>query len=131
MTAAKRLGIWMDHSNAHLMEFTNGEIETKFLESEFTHDEKSESMGKSENLMHNKEQQKQGAFYKKLEAVIRNYDEVLLFGPTTAKNELANLLKDNHQFEHVKVIVEQGSKMTTNQEHTFVKDYFTKAVHAA
>ncbi|MGE0638581.1 MAG: hypothetical protein AB7G44_06160 [Bacteroidia bacterium] len=131
MTAAKRLGIWMDHSSAHLMEFTAGEIETKFIESEFTHNEKAESMEKSENLMHNKEQQKQGAFYKKLEAVIRNYDEVLLFGPTTAKNELANLLKEDHHFAAIKIIVEHGGKMTTNQEHAFVKEYFSKAVYAA
>ena len=56
MTTSKNLGIWMDHSNAHIMEFTTGTIETKIISSKFTHDEKVESLNKSESLMHNKEQ---------------------------------------------------------------------------
>jgi len=50
---------------------------------------------------------------------------VLLFGPTTAKNELANLLKDDHLFEKIKVEVRQADRMTENQEHAFVKDHFS------
>lgn len=95
MTAAKRLGIWMNHSNAHLMEFTT-DIKTNIVESEFNHQEKEHSLGKNENLMHNKEQHKQAEYYKKLGDVIRNYDEVLLFGPTDAKVELLNILKADH-----------------------------------
>ena len=59
MTTAKDLGIWMDHSSAHIMEFTVDPIETTTLESKFTHEEKELSIGKSENVMHNKEQHQQ------------------------------------------------------------------------
>ena len=125
MTANKRLGIWMDHATAHLMEFTVDPIETKSIESKFTHEEKEHSLGKNENLMHHKEQHEQADYYKKLGEVIRNYDHVILFGPTDAKVELFNLLKANHLFEKIKIEVEQADKMTENQQHAFVKKHFS------
>jgi stalled ribosome rescue protein Dom34 len=117
MTPTKNLGIWMDHASANLMEFTNEPIETKTVESAFTHEEKAD-------VMHNKEQQQQSAFYKKIGESIKNYDEVILFGPTDAKQELFNLLKADHHFDKIKIEVKQSDKMTENQQHAFVKDYF-------
>ncbi|MDQ3194211.1 MAG: hypothetical protein M3P82_04335 [Bacteroidota bacterium] len=125
MTSGKKLGIWMDHSNAHLMEFTSDPIESKTIESEFTHQDKEQTLVKSEKGMHNKEQHKQSEYYKKLGEVIRNYDEVVLFGPAEAKQQLYNLIKDDHLFEKVKIEVKQSDKMTENQQHAFVKKYFS------
>ena len=123
MKEANRLGIWMDHSSAHLMEFTT-EIKTIIIESEFNHQVEEQSLSKSESLMHNKEQHKQAEFYKKLGEIIRNYDEVLLFGPTNAKEELYNILKIDPLFFSIKFVVSQGDKMTVNQKHAFVREHF-------
>ncbi len=123
---AKKLGIWMDHANAHLMEYTNQPIETKTIESKFTHQEKEHSIGKSENLMHNKEQHQEAAYYKQLGEVIKKYDDVLLFGPTQAKVELLNLLRADHHFEKIKIETKHADKMTVNEQHAFVRDYFTE-----
>jgi hypothetical protein len=129
MTATKKLGIWMDHSNAHIMELNDSnQIETKTIESNFTHEEKDESLQKSESLMHNKEQHDQSAFYKKLGEVIQNYDEVILFGPTEAKVELFNILRADHQFGKIKIKTQQADKMTTPQQHAFVKKYFKDTI---
>ena len=125
MTAPKKLGIWMDHSSAHLMEFTADPIKTEVIASKFTNQEKEHSLTKGENLMHNKEQQQQGAFYKKLGEAIIGYDEVLLFGPTSAKAELLNTLREDHHFDKTKIDVLQADKMTENQQHAFVKDHFS------
>ena len=125
MTAPKKLGIWMDHSSAHLMEFTTDPIKTEVIASKFTSQEKEHSLTKGENLMHNKEQQQQGAFYKKLGEAIIGYDEVLLFGPTSAKAELLNTLREDHHFDKTKIDVLQADKMTENQQHAFVKDHFS------
>ena len=122
----KKIGIWMDHSNANLMELTTAPIETKTLASEFTHEEKEVTLEKGEKSMHHKEQHQQAAYYKKLSAVILGYDEVLLFGPTTAKDELLNTMKANHLFEKIKIEVKQADKMTENQQHVFVQNYFSK-----
>ncbi|MES2374343.1 MAG: hypothetical protein V4557_17325 [Bacteroidota bacterium] len=124
MTSTKNLGIWMDHASANLMEFTNEPIETKTVESAFTHEEKADSLGNSEHVMHNKEQQMQSAFFKKLGDSIKGYDEVILFGPTDAKQQLFNLLKADHHFDNIKIEVKSSDKMTENQQHAFVRDHF-------
>ncbi len=124
MTTALYLGICMDHSSAHLMEFSPDTIETKTIASQFTHQEKGESLNKGERLMHNKEQHQQAAYYKKLGEVIKNYSGVILFGPTDAKVELFNILKADHHFANIKIEVKQTNKMTENQQHAFVKEYF-------
>ncbi len=129
MATAKSLGIWMDHTNANLMEFTTDPIETKVITSQFTHEEKEQSLGKSENRMHNKEQHEQADYYRKLGNIIRNYEEVILFGPTEAKVELYNTLKDDHLFSKIKIEVVQADKMTENQQHAFVKEHFSKRLH--
>ncbi len=126
MKTGKCLGIWMDHSAAHLMELKTSAIETKIIESKFTHEIKEESLRKSEKLMHNREQHEQSEYYKKLGDVIKNYEGVLLFGPTDAKVELFNVLKADHLFEKIKIEVKQADKMTENQEHAFVREYFSR-----
>ena len=126
MTTANDLGIWMDHNNAHLMEFTSDPIETKTLDTAFTHTVKEDTLKKSEILMHNKEQHEQGEYYKKLGEVIKHYKWVVLFGPTNAKVELYNLLKEDHLFAKIKIDVVQADKMTENQQHAFVKTHFSR-----
>jgi len=126
MTTAKNLGIWMDHSSANLMEFTTDPIETKTIASKFTHEEKEHSLGKSERLMHNKEQHQQSEYYKELGNAIKNYEEVVLFGPTDAKVELLNVLRADHRFAKTKIEIKQADKMTENQQHAFVKEYFSR-----
>jgi hypothetical protein len=126
MSTAKNLGIWMDHSNAHLMEFTTDPIETNTIASKFTHSEKEESLGKSENLMHNKEQHQRSEYYKKLGETIRLYEHVLLFGPTEAKTELFNVLRADHRFEKIKIDIRPADKMTEHQQHAFVREHFSR-----
>src|SRR5690349_16203487 len=126
MTATKNLGIWMDHKNAHLMEFTNETNEIKIITSKSTHEATGESQNKSENVMHNKEQNQQAEYYKLLGEAIKNYDEVILFGPTEAKSELLNILREDHRFEKINIQVKAADKMTENQQHAFVRNYFLK-----
>jgi stalled ribosome rescue protein Dom34 len=125
MTTTKKLGIWMDHSSAYLIEYPIGPIE-EIVTSKFTHEEKESSLTKSEHLMHNKEQHEQAAFYKQLGDAIKNYEEVLLCGPTDAKQELYNLLREDHLFENIKIDVEPADKLTDNQLHAFVRAHFSK-----
>ena len=125
MKSTKSLGIWMDHSNAYLMELAIGTMISKTVESQPKLQVKEEDLYyKDESHMLNKEQKRLSAYYRKLSDVILNYEEVILFGPTEAKNELLNLLKDNHLFDKIKIDVKSADKMTENQQHTFVKAYF-------
>ncbi|MDZ4710667.1 MAG: hypothetical protein SH818_19860 [Saprospiraceae bacterium] len=124
MDTIKKLGIWMDHASAHLMEFSSGPIKTNVITSRFTSQEKGNSLGKSEHLMHNQEQQMHAEYYKKVGEAIRNYKMVLIFGPTQAKQELVNLLKADHKFSNIQIEVKSADRMTEPQAHAFVRDYF-------
>lgn len=116
----------MDSESAHFMEYSDEPAQDAAVESSFTHQVKEVSLGKNENIMHNKEQHQQADYYKRLGEVIKNYDEVLLFGPTNAKAELVNILKEDHHFDNVKIDVMSAEKMTENQLHAFVKAHFSK-----
>jgi len=124
MKNVKQMGIWMDHSIAFLMELTNDTIIENSVVSEFTHQDKEEGLIKSEKHMHIKEQHLQSGYFKKLSGIIRNYQEVVLFGPTNAKDELHNLLKADHLFDNIKIEVKHSDKMTKNDMRDLVRMYF-------
>ena len=126
MTSKKKLGIWMDHSDASLMTFEKESSEIKIISNPFNHAEKEEALSRSENLMHNKRQQQQAAYYKELGNEISSFKEVILFGPTNAKTELWNLLQSDLRFENIKIEVLSSDKMTDNQKKAFVNDHFSK-----
>ena len=121
MGTTKNLGIWMDHSIAHLMEFTSKHFEIKTIESKFTN----QDLAKSETLMHNKQQLSD--YYKKIGEAIKNYKRVILFGPTNAKVELFDLLSEDERFLKIKFEIKNTDKMSENQQHQFVKKYFSRA----
>lgn len=126
MKAVKQMGIWMDNSTATTIELTKDNVITNSVASGFTHEDRELSLQKGEKLMHNKEQSMQTAYYKKLSETIRNYDEVILFGPTNAKSELFNLLKPDHLFDNIKIEVKESEKMKESQKQIFVKEYFKR-----
>jgi hypothetical protein len=125
MMKEKKIGIWMDHSNAHLIEFTDDLMKTKIISSNFSNHDKEKCLERSESHMHNRERHQHAGYYKKLGDIIRHYKDVILFGPTVAKVELFNRLKTNHLFSKIRIGVQQADKMTELQQHAFVKWYFT------
>ncbi|MEO7489285.1 MAG: hypothetical protein ABIU77_19380 [Ferruginibacter sp.] len=126
MTSEKKIGIWMDHANAHLMEYTDPIVTKIIITSASTHEEKEFTLQKGESFMQRKNQQQEAAYYNSIAASIRDYDEVLLFGPTDAKTELLNILKADLSFSKIKIEIKPSDKMTENQEQAFVRDYFSK-----
>jgi len=124
MKNIKQLGIWMDHSNAYLMELTNDVIVTSRVALESTNNDTEFNFYKGEKLIHKKEQHLQLSYYRKIGEVIKKYQDVVLFGPTDAKNELINLVKTDHLFEDIKIEVKNADKMTEDQMQTFIREYF-------
>ena len=124
MKSTKQLGIWMDHSTAHVMKFENGAIVTNTIESqpEILGDQQIEYKDESHSL--NKEQRQLSSYYRELGDAILGNEDVILFGPTEAKSELFNLLKDNHLFDEIKIKVESADKMTESERKIFVREYF-------
>ncbi len=124
MEVKKRMGIWMDYATAHLIHLATQPGDDSTLVSNFTYEEKLSVAGKGKSWMHTKEAYEQLSYYKKLGEAIKNYNSVLLFGPTTAKMELLNLLHSSPQFAGIRIETKHTDKMTANQRYAFVKDHF-------
>ncbi|WP_158976563.1 hypothetical protein [Cellulophaga sp. L1A9] len=123
MKTNNNLGIWMDHSTAHLIDL-NSKNKGSLIVSKFTTEIKEDALIKSESLMHNKRQQMQEEYYEKIGAEILKYKHVLLFGPTNAKVELHNYLNKDSHFKDIKIDVAAADKMTDNEKDAFVKKHF-------
>lgn len=118
------LGIWMDHSSANCMQINGVKLHTTLILSEFTQQERMQSLTHGEKTMHNKEQQMTSKFFKKISDEILKADKILLFGPTEVKQELWNLLKEDHHFNEKKIAAETCVHFNEAQQLTFFKDYF-------
>ena len=127
MKTTKKLGVWMDHSIAYLMEFTSKHFEIKTIESKFSSKEKNKHKAKRENLIPEKDQKQLYDYYKKIGETIKNYKRVILFGPSDAKVELFDLLSEDDRFLKIEFEIKNTDEMTVNQRHNFVKKYFSEA----
>jgi len=66
MKTPRRLGIWMDHSVARLMEYTDGEYKVITFDSNFVGLDNQDGLQHSESLLYNKENQAKRSFYKSI-----------------------------------------------------------------
>jgi ADP-heptose:LPS heptosyltransferase len=120
---SKKIGIWMDHSHAHLKEFRSEAMESFEKEYDLATQKKAH-LFHGESSMHNKEESLHTEFYKNLSKVIAEYKEVLLFGPTEAKSELYNVLKADHQFANIKIEVKNSGQLSDKQERAVIRAHF-------
>ena len=116
MATRDRLGIWMNHSIAHLIEFNTDTFESKSIESTNTIYIEEDSILKNEQNANSKGQAQLSAYYKKICDVIKDYEEVILFGPTNAKAELFYILKADHLFNKIKIIMKGAVKINDHQQ---------------
>ena len=126
MKTSKKLAVYLDHSQAKFFDFGTNAIEFLILKSDFDNQDKKEILQKGESHLHNKEQHLEHKYYQKLGEAIQDFNNVLLFGPTEAKTELFNFLKENNRYEKIRIKVENSDKLTENQQLAFVNKYFSE-----
>ncbi|MBK9688474.1 MAG: hypothetical protein IPO65_12265 [Saprospiraceae bacterium] len=121
----KKLGVWMDHAQAYFIKYYENGNRTRVKTINNPHHGEARSHRQGEKMEHNKEQQDQKAYFKSLTNEMMTYDEILLFGPTDAKVELLNKLREDPHFDQKEIHVQQADKMTDNQQQAFVFDFFS------
>jgi stalled ribosome rescue protein Dom34 len=126
MKTIKRLGIYLDHAAANLIDFINNDKESLIVVSDFDIQDKHETLQRSENEMHHKEQDRQRNYFKKIAAIAADFNELLLFGPTVAKTELLHFLEKDRNFDTIKMKTENTYKMTIHEQQAFVREHFKK-----
>lgn len=114
----------MNHSIAHLMELKTRHFEIKTIESKFTNELKKEDLVKGETFLLKKQKKRLLDYYRKLSEATKNYEQIILFGPTNAKIELFDVLSEDISFLKIKFEIKNTDEMTENEQHDFVKEYF-------
>ena len=129
----KKAGIWLDHTVAHLIKVKNGKmiVENVFSGIESNVRYKGETgtgtkLGKTrstnrEFTKHRTEENQLHAYYKTLTDIIATYDSIFLFGPSTAKKELLNWIRDKKKISGKTFIVDSAEEMSFNQMVAKVK----------
>ncbi len=124
MENKKKLAIYLDHSTANSIEYTNTAHLLSTVKLEFNPVEKKEVLQKGESHLHDKEQHLQQQFYKKISNASLGFSTVVLFGPTTAKAELENILTNDNRFSNVDVMLKITDKLNQKEQIDYVNNLF-------
>lgn len=124
MKTAKKLGLYLDHASAKLIEFDRDAKDAETVFYNCTNQARDETLQLSEKAIENRKQDSEKIYFKELSDHILKYNEVVLFGPTQAKAELFNFLRKNNKFDEIKIEILPAKKLTANQQHAFVREYF-------
>lgn len=128
MNTLKPIGIFMDYYTANIMELSERPHEIQTIKSKFDLKLKKEK-NKSENYLYTLAQQCKADYFKKIASTILQYDRVLLFGPTKAKTELFNILKQDSHFFKIKTYLKETGRLTRNKRNKFIHEHFTSLVY--
>lgn len=106
MNTAHKLGVWIDHQEANLIEYAGKTVQLN-------------SISRDEQMSD------KNFYFLRVASIIQQYDEVVLFGRSDAKAQLFNLLNDYSLLFNTKIdLYPTAVDMTENQKHLFVKEYF-------
>lgn len=133
----------MDHSKAHMIEIQpdNEPQNVQSVYSEHDRHEREDGEGSDVTLFgkphaSNNEYRKEhrlqnflNTYYKTLEKLLEPYDEILLCGPGTAKNELCNRLKENKHFDKKQMEIESQEEMSENQLKAYIRKHFEHSLN--
>ncbi len=130
MKTSKKVGVWMDYSAAHIIEFSENPNEIGTIKSKFASricKEKNKGVAHLYSLA----KQCKTEYLNKIAATISNYDKVLLFGPTNAKAELFNLLFEDQRFFKIKAYLEETGNMSPKKRNRYMSKHFARTLHEA
>ncbi len=138
----KQVGVWIDHSKAHLVGYNNGKVEVietiespyesiKRIEGEVNDmtrfSPNPEHTSNNEHKKNNITQNEHNEYFKLMEAKLHAFDDIFLFGPGTAKEKMRNRLRENKSFNGKWFAVQSSDKMTDNQLLAFVREFYDNA----
>jgi hypothetical protein len=135
----KQIGLWIDHNKAMVIGYEDGNatlLET--VESPVEAIKRQEGEGNdstrftsnnnhtsnNEHRKHNISQNELKEYFKILEAKLQPFEDILIFGPGTAKEQIRNRLREIKSFDNKWLSVQKSDKLTENQLLAFVRDFY-------
>ncbi|AZA50792.1 hypothetical protein EG346_22590 [Chryseobacterium carnipullorum] len=123
MSDKKLAGLWIDTEKAIVVKNHDAQNAFKFflcspVKAEIQHG------NSSENAANNAERTNRVKFFKEIEHLLTNSQEVYITGPGTIQEELKKYLHDTAQFKNLTITLDTAQKMSDEQVLETVKDYF-------
>ncbi|HZV70383.1 MAG TPA: hypothetical protein VFG10_12595 [Saprospiraceae bacterium] len=119
-----QVGLWVDNKNTLVIgrpeENEGGDFSVLHkIEAEHYHGEK------GEHASMNAEPQYLLKYHKAISKVLLNQDEILVFGPGKAQEQLVNFLREDNHFNSKKITIESAQHMSDHQMVAKVRDFFS------
>lgn len=123
MTEKKLAGLWMDKEKAIVVKNHDAQNAFKFflcspVKAIIQHGNSSENAG------NNAEQTNKAKYFKEIEHLLINSEEVFVTGPGTIQEEFKNHLHDTAQFKNLKITLGTAQQMSEEQVLETVKEHF-------
>lgn len=128
------VGIFMDHHTARIIDARTHADRLIHSKYESRLREKGQSAigtqlgnyrsSNNEATEHHQEQHDTKTYYKAIAQAILPYDEIFLFGPTSAKEEFQNFLLRDAHFRTKIIRVEASDYLSVNQQDALVREHF-------
>lgn len=134
--AVLKIGVWMDHSDAKLIDPEKSAVEIRTIHSVDSSKNKfrgEESDGirlgnfrssNNEFSKHRKDENADHEYFKHLADVLQGFHVIFIFGPTTAGHEFKNYLIKEKRFSDKEIVIEKSDYITEPQMFKLVKDHF-------
>jgi recombinational DNA repair ATPase RecF len=124
MIKIKQLAIFMDDTHVLLMELYNHMIVSRNIVFKSKENEEFIEYNNLLPVFGSDVQQHQLAYYKEISNIIRNYQQVLIFGPVNVENEFYKLLEADHHFKKIKLEIVNTKVLNEVQIHEFVLNHY-------
>lgn len=123
MSEKKLAGIWMDSRKAVVVKNHDAQNAFKFflcspVEAIVQHGNSSENAG------NNAEQTNKAKFFKEIEHLLINSEEVYITGPGNIQEEFKHYLHDTAQFKDLHITLDTAQQMSDEQVLETVKNHF-------
>ncbi|SIS77706.1 hypothetical protein SAMN05421789_106104 [Kaistella chaponensis] len=123
MSEKKLAGLWIDQTKAVVVKNHDAQNAFKFflcspVKAVIQHGNSSENAG------NNAEQTNKAKFFKEVEHLLTNSEEVYITGPGTMQEELKKHLEETAQFKNLKVKLGTDQKMSDEQFLEEVKKHY-------
>ncbi|MEZ7504547.1 hypothetical protein [Flavobacterium sp. Arc2] len=126
MKNTNQLGLWMDDTVAYLVQFTTKPFTIQTIVREFHTEDKKSNLIKKILLLSSYKETGLNKHYNKIGKELLKYEKIILFGPSEAKLYFFDFLNKDERFLNLKIEVKDADKMSVNEQHEFIKEYFGK-----
>ena len=137
----KKIGLWIDHRNAHILTLKDNHVEMETVEAEVPGRPRARGGARSkkpfgpqdvvsEDRLQRKYESNLKKFYKSVADKIKHADRIYIFGPGQAKHEMAKLLDEKK--DNLRIMgIEKMDSMTESEMKMQVKAFFLGEAYLA